>query len=109
MSVGDGAVPPLKVDPELLDRYGNQLLTAANDLPAAPAPFVVTGSDAISAAIADKLPAMEGGFLEQLPQLREDATKTASNVVAAAGNYESTDQRLAAEFEKKQFGETGAG
>ena len=38
MTTGDGAIPPLTVDPELLERYGNQLLTAAGGLPEAPPP-----------------------------------------------------------------------
>lgn len=103
MGVGDVGRPSLEVDPELLERYGNQLLTAADGLPAAPPPFVVTGTDAISAAIAEKVLAVEGPFLDQLPQLRADASKTASTIVSAAGQYQRTDQQLAANYEKHQF------
>lgn len=56
---GPGSQPPLKVDPDLLSKYGNQLLTAAGDLPEAPPPFTVSGEDAISQAIAEKLPSLE--------------------------------------------------
>jgi hypothetical protein len=105
--MGDGAVPPLTVDPELLERYGNQLLTAAGGLPEAPPPFTVTGSDPMSQAIADKLPAMEGAIQDGLPQLKDQATGTASAIVSAAGQYKSADQQNAADIEKHQFDSAG--
>jgi ESX secretion-associated protein EspJ len=95
--------PPLKVDPELLRKYGGQLLNAAGDLPDAPPPFTVSGTDAISQAIADKLPSVEGPIQSALPQLKDEASNTASNVVTAAGRYSSTDAQLAADYEKHQF------
>ena len=103
MSTGPDSQPPLKVDPELLGKYGGQLLAAAGDLPEAPGPFVVTGADAISQAIAEKLPGLEGPIQEALPQLKNEASTTASNVVDAAGRYSSTDAQLAANYEKHQF------
>lgn len=107
MGMGEGGMPPLKVDPELLERYGNQLLTAAGGLPGAPPPFSVTGTDPISLAIAEKLPSMEGAVLDQLPQLKDQASDTASRVVSAAGQYQKTDDQLAAEYEKHQFDSAG--
>ncbi len=107
MGTGPGSQPPLKVDPELLRKYGQQLLTAAGDLPAAPAPFTVTGTDAISQAIAEKLPSLEGAIQDALPQLKDEASNTASNVVEAAGRYSSTDSQLAADYEKHQFDSAG--
>jgi hypothetical protein len=107
MGTGAGSQPPLKVDPELLERYGNQLLSAAGDLPEAPPPFTVSGLDAISQAIAEKLPGLEGPIQDALPQLRDDATNTANNVVAAAGRYSATDAQLAANYEKHQFDSAG--
>jgi ESX secretion-associated protein EspJ len=113
MSTGEGGIPPLTVDPELLERYGNQLLTAAGNLPEAPPPFTVTGTDPMSQAIADKLPTIEGDIQSQLPQLKDQATTTASTIVSAAGQYKSADQQNAADIEKHQFdsagGATGAG
>ncbi|GLP72973.1 hypothetical protein TUM20983_00830 [Mycobacterium antarcticum] len=108
MGTGPGGQPPLKVDPELLGKYGNQLLTAAGDLPDAPAPFTVAGADAISQAIAQKLPSLEGAIQEALPQLKNEASTTASNVVEAAGRYSTTDAQLAAEYEKHQFDSAGS-
>jgi hypothetical protein len=107
MGMGDGAIPPLTVDPELLERYGNQLLTAAGGLPEAPPPFTVTGTDPMSQAIADKLPAMEGGIRDGLPQLKDQASATASTIVSAAGQYQSADQQNAADIKKHQFDTAG--
>lgn len=106
--MGIGDQPPLKVDPELLSKYGNQLLSAAGDLPEAPPPFIVTGEDAISQAIAGKLPGLEGAIQDALPQLKGEASATASNVVTAAGQYADTDAQLAANYEKLQFGPADA-
>ena len=106
--MGIGDQPPLKVDPELLSKYGNQLLSAAGDLPEAPPPFIVTGEDAISQAIAGKLPGLEGAIQDALPQLKGEASATANNVVTAAGQYADTDAQLAANYEKLQFGPADA-
>jgi hypothetical protein len=105
--MGGGGLPPLKVDPELLERYGNQLLTAAGGIPEAPPPFVVSGTDPMSQAIAEKLPSMEGPIQDELPQLKEQASQTATKIVSAAGQYQHTDEQLAAEYEKHQFDSMG--
>lgn len=107
MGSGPGSQPPLKVDPEQLSKYGNQLLTAAGELPEAPPPFTVSGEDAISQAIAEKLPGLEDPIQEALPRLRDEASTTANNVVAAAGRYSDTDAQIAANYEKLQFGSAG--
>jgi hypothetical protein len=109
MGVGSGAGDTLRVDPEMLSQLGSQLETSARALPEAPAPFAVTGDDAISAAIAARLPALETPIIEGLPAVKEAAAKTASNIVAAAGKYQGTDEELAAAYEKQQFGGGGAG
>ncbi len=105
---GPGSQPPLKVDPDLLSKYGNQLLTAAGDLPEAPPPFTVSGEDAISQAIAEKLPSLEGAIQDALPQLKGEASTTANNVVTAASRYAATDAQLAANYEKHQFDSSGS-
>lgn len=104
---GDGDL--LRVDPEMLDRLGNDLRTSAEGLPEAPPPFIVTGADAISQAISERLPGVEGPIQEALPQLKQAATTTASNIVAAAGKYGSTDEQLAANYEKHQFDQGAPG
>lgn len=109
MGTGAGSQPPLKVDPEQLAKLGGQLLSAAGDIPAAPAPFVVRGTDAISQAIAEKLPGLEGPIQDALPQLKGDASTTASNVVTAANRYASTDAQLASNYEQHQFDSAGRG
>ncbi|BBZ31070.1 hypothetical protein MMAD_53650 [Mycolicibacterium madagascariense] len=97
MGTGDQP-PPLKVDPEQLEKLGHQLLAAARSIPEPLPPFVVTGTDAISLAIAERLPAVEGTIAQALPQLKADATRTADNVITAAHRYASTDAQLAQEY-----------
>jgi hypothetical protein len=109
MGTGPGGQQTLKVDPELLKKYGGQLLTAAGDLPDAPPPFIVPGTDAISQAVAEKLPMIEGGFQEALPQLKSEASSTATKVTEAAGHYANTDAELAANYEKHQFDSASPG
>jgi hypothetical protein len=104
---GDGIGDGLKVDPPLVEQLGGQLEASAGDLPAAPPPFVVSGADAISEAIAFRLPGIEGPIQEGLPQVKAEATKTASNIVAAAGRYQATDEQFAANYEKHQFDQAG--
>ncbi|MDT5180250.1 MAG: hypothetical protein QOJ95_4448 [Mycobacterium sp.] len=108
MGTGPGGEHVLKVDPEQLQKYGGQLLSAAGDLPDAPAPFTVTGTDAISQAIAGKLPGLEGPIQDGLPQLKNEASSTASKVVTAAGQYASTDAQIAADYERHQFDSAGS-
>ena len=57
----------LGVDPPALTRYGTDLLNSANEIPPPPEPFVVDGQDAISTAIAEKLPGLEEPILRGLP------------------------------------------
>jgi hypothetical protein len=111
MSIGSsaGAGDVLRVDPEMLSQLGSQLQTSAGALPDAPAPFTVTGADAISQAIAAKLPGLETPIIEGLPAVKEAAGQTASNIVTAAGMYQTTDEQIAAEYEKHQFDGSGAG
>lgn len=108
MGMGPDGEQVLKVDPEQLQKYGGQLLSAADDLPDAPAPFTVTGTDAISQAIAGKLPGLEGPIQDGLPQLKNEASSTASKVVTAAGQYASTDSQIAADYEEHQFDSAGS-
>jgi hypothetical protein len=107
MSVGGGAGDVLKVDAPLVEQLGGELEASAGGLPDAPPAFVVSGVDAISEAIAFRLPGIEGPIQEGLPQLRTEATKTASNIVSAAGKYQATDEQLAANYEKHQFDQAG--
>jgi hypothetical protein len=100
--VGEG-ISSLRVDPERLALLGNQLVSAANGLPAAPEPFVETGTDELSQAIRDALPAIEDPIQAALPKLKTEATKTANNIVTAAGHYQRTDEQLAADYDAHRF------
>jgi hypothetical protein len=107
MSVGGGTGDVLKVDAPLVEQLGGELEASAGGLPDAPPPFVVSGVDAISEAIAFRLPGVEGPIQEGLPQVKADATKTAGNIVSAAGKYQATDDQVAANYEKHQFDRAG--
>lgn len=113
MTVGSAAGDVLRVDTDLLSQLGSQLETSARALPEPPAPFAVTGQDAISQAIAAKLPSLETPIIEGLPAVKQAASETAANIVSAAGKYQTTDAELAAAYEKHQFdqaaGAAGAG
>ena len=50
---------PLKVDHEKLAQAGGRLDAHADSIPQPPAPFTVSGSDALSAAIATQVPQIE--------------------------------------------------
>lgn len=97
----------LRVDTGMLSDLGSQLQTSANALPDPPAPFSVTGADAISAAISAKLPALETPIIEGLPKVKAEASETAGNIVTSAATYLTTDEEIAARIEKGLF--DGAG
>lgn len=102
-SAGAGGGNVLRVDTEMLSQLGSQLEVSASALPDAPAPFSVPGGDAISQAIAAKLPGLETPIIEGLPAVKEAAGQTASNIVTAADMYQTKDEQLAAEYEKHRF------
>ena len=87
-----GNPPPLSVDPEQLAAAGNELTYSASQLPNAPAPFGVVGSDPLTQAIDLQIPAIEDPIATQLPAVKAQATKTAQNVISAAEAYLTTDQ-----------------
>jgi hypothetical protein len=106
MGIGDS----LRVDPERLSHHGNQLVDAATGLPPAPTRFVESGTDPLSEAIRDKLPGIEDPIQEALPKLKAEATKTANNIVTAAGQYQRTDEELASKYDAHRFdGRVGSG
>lgn len=105
-----GGGDSLRVDPERLSNLGGQMVDAAIGLPAAPPPFVEAGTDPLSQAIRDMLPDVEGPIQEALPKLKTEATKTANNIVTAAGHYQRTDEQLAGDYDEHRFdGMVGSG
>jgi hypothetical protein len=108
-SAGAGGGNVLRVDTEMLSQLGSQLEVSASALPDAPAPFSVPGGDAISQAIAAKLPGLEMPIIEGLPAVKEAAGQTASNIVTAADMYHTKDEQLASEYEKHRFDGSGSG
>ena len=107
MSEG-GAQEPLGVDDAALLGYGNDLVNAAADIPAAPAAFTVTGGDAISQKISSLLPALEQRFIDGLPDAKEEAKGTAERIVGAAQTYQRTDEQIAQLILGGELDESGA-
>ena len=103
-----GNPPPLSVDPEQLAAAGGELKYSAGQLPAAPAPFDVVGSDPLSTAIKSQIPAIEQPIATQLPAVRAQATTTAQNVIAAADAYLTTDQQLGGQISQEMQNLPGA-
>jgi hypothetical protein len=100
-------MPPLNVDPPLVRMHGSAMETAAGDIPAPPAPFTVTGSDELSAAIGREVPKAEGPIQDGLAPMKRDAQQTAANIKAAADRYAQTDQSLSQEYDKHRFDTAG--
>jgi hypothetical protein len=94
---------PLQVDPERLAAAADRLLAAANEMPTPPAPQAISGSDPLSQAIAAQAGKVEGPVSEGLPAVQKAATENAENLGAAARAYESTDQRLGNEINRRTF------
>ncbi|ORW74220.1 hypothetical protein [Mycobacterium saskatchewanense] len=92
---------PLVVDPSRLEIAGATLRGLV--FPALPAQFAITGTDAVSGAIKDTLPVIEGPVIEGLPAVRGALTRTGSSITAAAGMYAATDQRLGEQLDRVQF------
>ncbi|PRC60408.1 hypothetical protein C6A85_18455, partial [Mycobacterium sp. ITM-2017-0098] len=74
-----GTPQPLSVDPEELAAAGNELSSAAGQLPPPPPPFMPVGADPLSAAIIGQIPAIELPIETQLPLIKAQSTATARN------------------------------
>ena len=97
----------LGVDPVSLSGFGNEMLAAAGDIPLAPPPFTSAGMDPITMKIMETLPFIEAPIQTGLPEIKAEATKTASNIVDAAARYLQTDEQLAKAYESQQFDNQG--
>jgi hypothetical protein len=92
---------PLIVDPPRLKDAGHTLRGLS--FPAAPPPMVVSGTDAVSAAINETLPEIESPVIDGLPAVKAAVTRTGSSIVTAADMYAETDQTLGDHVGKVQF------
>jgi hypothetical protein len=102
-----GSTETLGVDPKSLSNLGNDLLSSADDIPAPPAPFTVTGSDPISTKIKGMQSSLETPIQTGLPEAKTGAKKTANSIVASASMYETTDEQLAKQIEQHTFDKPG--
>ncbi|MCV7301770.1 hypothetical protein H7J93_19280 [Mycobacterium barrassiae] len=85
----------LRVDTALVRQSGSKLQTIAGLLPEPPATFSPAGTDALSTAIAGKVAEVVDPVIAQMPITKEELTRYAQNVMAAADRYDATDRQIA--------------
>jgi hypothetical protein len=94
---------PLRIDTDAVRQGGNEMFTGVTGLEMPPAFTPPTGSDPLSTRITIEVPSAEGPIVVDLPVLKEDAKKTAEDIVSAANRYEQTDQTLGQGIEQAQM------
>ena len=106
----------LRVDTALVRQSGGKLETIAGLIPEPPASFSPDGADALSTAIAGRVSEVVDPVLAQMPITKDELTRFAQNVMAAADHYDASDRQIAEEilkrlgvFEESGGGSTGAG
>jgi hypothetical protein len=85
----------LRVDAEVVGDAGQALLTAANEIPSAPVPFVPDGKDPVSAAIAAQVQKMVVPGVDARPKVKREATRYAQSVLDTSRAYAATGQETA--------------
>lgn len=85
----------LRVDTALVRQSGSKLQTIAGLIPEPPATFSPAGTDALSTAIAGKVAEVVDPVIAQMPITKEELTRYAQNVMAAADRYDATDRQIA--------------
>ncbi|MGE2692834.1 PE domain-containing protein [Mycolicibacterium pulveris] len=91
----------LRIDAPLVVQAGTRLQALAAAIPPPPTAVRPSGGDALSVAIAGKVAEVVDPVLAQLPVTKEELTRYAQNVLAAAGMYDATDRQLAEEILKR--------
>jgi hypothetical protein len=94
---------PLRIDTDAVRQGGNEMLTGVTGLEMPPEFTPPTGSDPLSTRITIEVPSAEGPIVVDLPVLKEDAKKTAQDIVSAANRYEQTDQTLGQRITQTQM------
>ncbi|BBW99731.1 hypothetical protein BST36_25070 [Mycolicibacterium moriokaense] len=101
MPSGATVTEDLRVDTALVRQSGAKLQTIAGLIPEAPAPFSPAGTDALSTAIAGKVAEVVDPVIAQMPITKEELTRYAQNVMAAADRYDATDRQIAEDILKR--------
>ena len=92
----------LRVDTALVRQSGGKLETIAGLIPEPPASFSPAGADALSTAIAGRVSEVVDPVLAQMPIAKDELTRFAQNVMAAADSYDATDRQIAEEIFKRR-------
>ncbi|OBK13736.1 hypothetical protein [Mycobacterium asiaticum] len=96
---------PLAVDPARLIAAAGKLTDLV--FPAPPAPIAATGSDAVSAAINETMPAIESLVTDGMPGVSAALKRTATSMGTAADIYAKADQSLGEALRQYGFGADG--
>ncbi len=91
----------LRVDTALVRQSGSRLQTIAGLIPEPPATFSPAGADALSTAIAGKVAEVVDPVIAQMPITKDELTRYAQNVLAAADRYDATDRQIAEDILKR--------
>ncbi|MGO4444519.1 type VII secretion target [Mycobacterium sp. 2YAF39] len=91
----------LRVDTALVRQSGGKLQTIAGLIPEPSATFSPAGTDALSTAIAGKVSEVVDPVIAQMPIAKDELTRFAQNVLAAADQYDAGDRQIAEEILKR--------
>ncbi|OBK20611.1 hypothetical protein [Mycobacterium asiaticum] len=98
-------VEPLAVDPARLVAAASKLTELV--FPTPPSPIAATGSDAVSGAINETMPAIESLVTDGMPGVTAALKRTATSMGAAADIYTKADQSLGQALTQYAFGADG--
>jgi hypothetical protein len=98
---GETVTETLRVDTALVRQSGGKLQTIAGLIPEPPATFSPAGNDALSTAIAGKVSEVVDPVIAQMPIAKDELTRFAQNVLAAADQYDAGDRQIAEEILKR--------
>ncbi|OBI86369.1 hypothetical protein [Mycobacterium asiaticum] len=98
-------VEPLAVDPARLVAAASKLTELV--FPTPPSPIAATGSDAVSGAINETMPAIESLVSDGMPGVTAALKRTATSMGAAADIYAKADQSLGQALTQYAFGADG--
>lgn len=91
----------LRVDTALVRQSGGKLQAIAGLIPEPPATFTPEGTDALSTAIAGRVAEVVEPVIAQMPITKDELTRFAQNVMAAADSYDGSDRQIAEDILKR--------
>ncbi|SRX94339.1 hypothetical protein MSP7336_02593 [Mycobacterium shimoidei] len=99
----------LRVKPGIVSGIGQELLAAANAIPAIPRPVSPAGADPLSMAIAAHVTCTVTLLVADRPVVKEESTTYARALGTAARAYVGTDEPLGGKIDRQLCGFPTAG